>query len=99
MAAKYVPATEVISPKLRWALIIVLEDKGPGEHSLALGRWDNDPVLAMRWNGDKENLIGNPQSRGVPTWFIIPHSYDESILKTLPPEKRKLASNFLPTSN
>ena len=29
-------------------------------------------MLAMRWNGNKENPLGNPQSRGLSTWFIVP---------------------------
>jgi len=97
MATKYVSATKVISPKQHWALISVLEDEGPGEGALAVGRWDNKPVLAMRWNGDNEdNPIGNPQSRGLPTWFIIPDSYVEAILGTLSSDKLTLARNFLP---
>lgn len=98
MASKYIPPTAVISPKQHWILIAVLEDtgQGPGSHALALGRWDQQPVLAMRWNGDKKNPIGNPQSRGLPTWFIVPNGYIEAILDTLPVEKVTLARNFLP---
>lgn len=97
MATKYVPATKVISPKRHWALIAVLEDEGPGESALAVGRWDNEPRLAMRWNGDNEdNPIGNPQSRGLPTWFVLPDSYIEPILGTLSSDKVTLARNFFP---
>lgn len=96
MANNYVPATKVISPKRHWALITVLEDDGPGKGALAVGRWDNDPVLAMRWNGDSENPIGNPQSRGLPTWFIFPDGYVEAILGILSPDKLILARNFFP---
>lgn len=97
MATKYVTAAAVISPKKHWSLITVLEDNGPGESALALGRWDNNPCLAMRWNGDNEaNPIGNPQSRGLPTWFVVPSSYVEAILGTLPPDRLTLARNFLP---
>jgi hypothetical protein len=35
--------------------------------------WDGRPVLAMRWNGSsKEGGPGHPQSRGLPTWYILP---------------------------
>ncbi len=100
MAAKYVPAGSVTSPKLHWSLIAVLKDEGEGQGVLAIGRWDNEPVLAMRWNGSGDTLsptpIGNPQSRGLPTWFVVPHTYDEAILSTLSADQRTLARNFLP---
>jgi hypothetical protein len=73
MATKYISPTEVISPKKSWSLITVLVDGGPGEGALALGRWDNKPVLAMRWNGDNDdNPIGNPQSRGCRLGSLFP---------------------------
>jgi len=51
----------------------------------------------MRWNGDNdENPIGNPQSRGLPTWFVVPKGYVETILSTLPADKLTLARNFFP---
>ena len=97
MATKYISPTEVISPKRHWSLITVLQDGGPGGCALALGRWENDPVLAMRWNGDNDtNPIGNPQSRGLPTWFIIPDAYVEPILGTLRADQLTLTRNFLP---
>ena len=97
MATKYISPNGVTSPRRNWSLIAVLEDEGPEESALALGRWNNTPVLAMRWNGDNDkNPIGNPQSRGLPTWFIVPDSYVEAILSTLPPDKLTLARNFLP---
>lgn len=83
MAAKYIRPDEVVSPRQRWALIKVLHDGGEGEYSIALGRWDNQVVLGMRWNGENESPIGNPQSRGLPTWFIVPENYRESILVQL----------------
>jgi hypothetical protein len=97
MATKYVPPTAVVSPKKNWSLIAVLEDKGPRDAALALGRWDNVPCLAMRWNGDNDvNPIGNPQSRGLPTWFVVPDCWVESTLSTLSADKLTLARNFLP---
>jgi hypothetical protein len=56
-------------------LIAVIDDgktndnpSGAKSVSIAVGRWKaaktEEPVLAMRWNGDDENPIGNPQSRG-----------------------------------
>jgi hypothetical protein len=98
MATKHVPPTEVISPKARWSLIAVLDDAGASGIAVALGKWDHKPVLAMRWNGDDgPNPIGNPQSRGLPTWFILPTGdYSEAIIKLLPADKQTLVRNFMP---
>jgi hypothetical protein len=48
----------------------------------------------MRWNGNAENPIGNPQSRGLATWFIIPNEYMKPILATFSPDKQALAKAF-----
>ena len=88
----------VNSPKQYWSLIDVLDDAGPEDVAVALGRWDGKPTLAMRWNGaDAEKPLGNPQSRGIPVWFILPQGkYAEAIIKALSPEKRALVRNFIP---
>jgi hypothetical protein len=78
----YVKPSEVHAPKRLWSLVEVLFDGGEGESALAIGRWENKPVLAMRWNGDKESPLGNPQSRGLPTWFIVPQQHWKQILET-----------------
>jgi hypothetical protein len=99
---KYVHPSDVISPKQHLNLIAVLDDEGPGEgnSAMALIRWDNKLALAMRWNGDDEdeNPIGNPQSRGVPTWFVVPDKYVDPILShsKLHADKLALARNFFP---
>lgn len=99
----YTPPGDVHSPRHNWTLLAIL-DEGNGTDNrgaLAVGRWDNkeDPVsnvLAMRWNGTKDVPVGNPQSRGLPTWFIVPQKYNEAILSTLPPDKLTLARVFIP---
>jgi hypothetical protein len=42
--------------------------------SIAELEWHEQPTLACRWNGGNGggSGLGNPQSRGLPTWFIIP---------------------------
>jgi hypothetical protein len=51
----------------------------------------------MRWNGSEDNPLGNPQSRGIPTWFIIPKGdYANAIIESLTPEKKQMVRNFLP---
>lgn len=103
----YIKPVDVHAPKRHWSLIQVLFDGGPytknnpsPPSSLAIGRWDNEPVLAMRWNGNKENPLGNPQSRGLPTWFVIPEQHWKQILesdpyKSLHEDLLTLARNFL----
>jgi hypothetical protein len=94
--AEYIRPIEVTSPRRQWSLIAVLHDpKEAGKCVLALGRWENKPMLAMRWNGTAENPIGNPQSRGLPTWFIVPEMYNEPLIATLSPDAQTLARNFL----
>lgn len=97
MYLDYIPPREVISPKRQWALINVLYDEGEYGVAVALGRWEGEPVLAMRWNGGTKNPIGNPQSRGLPTWFIVPSQFREPILKKLQelaPDKELRAREF-----
>jgi len=98
MTKKYTPPNEVVSPKKRWGLIAVLDEGTEGTSALAIGRWDGDVVLAMRWNGDGANRNGNPQSRGLPTWFIVPEKFYDGILqnKDLARDKVTLARNFFP---
>jgi hypothetical protein len=68
--------------------------------SVAELEWYEEPVMACRWNGSTSSEegvseIGNPQSRGNPTWFIIPKPLHEAIkeqLKKAPrtPQERAL---------
>ena len=39
--------------------------------SLARMLWDGYPAVGVRWNGSSD-WVGTPQSRGLPTWFILP---------------------------
>jgi len=78
----YVKPSDVHAPKRFWSLVQVLFDGGAGDSSLAIGRWENEPVLAMRWNGTGDNPLGNPQSRGLPTWFMVPEQHWKQILET-----------------
>lgn len=89
---------DVHSPRKRWSLIDVLYNGGedPGEDAVAIGRWDNNVVLAARWNGAPGSL-GNPVSTGQATWFILPDWYYPLILRSenVKPEKRNLAAALL----
>lgn len=85
----YTKPENVDSPRSRWRLRKVLYDSGEDGWSAAEGQWERDgfwnEVLAIRWNGSTPP--GNPQSRGLPTWFIVPDHLAEAVrmrLKQLP---------------
>jgi hypothetical protein len=93
----YVPPTQVMSPRRHWTLVAVLIDEEEGKEAAAIGRWDGKPVLVMRWNGNADNPIGNPQSRGLPTWFVVPERFREPILTKIredKPDKKALVDGF-----
>jgi hypothetical protein len=97
MPNEYIFPGKVVSPKRQWSLVAVLYNRGEGHSAVAIGRWDGEPVLAMRWNGTDNNVIGNPQSRGLPTWFIVPSEFRLAVLDELTrlvPEKAALAREF-----
>jgi hypothetical protein len=99
----YITPDEVTAPRQRWNLIQVLqdgdeEDKHEQRVAIAIGTWDGEKVLAMRWNGHKDWRIGSPQSRGLPTWFIIPKSLNEAIVGILPKDNQRLVQMLLEDS-
>ncbi len=63
---------DVTAPKDYWTLGRVLYNSGPGGWAAAEGTWDEEPRLALRWNGDKNRPRGNPISNNHPTWFMVP---------------------------
>jgi hypothetical protein len=68
----YIGPEEVLSPRKRVGRIIeVIHD--PGENGMSVARivWDEEPVVAIRWNGNSEQPLGNPMSRRQPTWFVV----------------------------
>jgi hypothetical protein len=87
----YIKPNAVISPKAHWQLSEVLVDCGAGHGAYALGLWQGRPRIGFRWNGDDDNPIGNPQSRGLPTWTML----DEAIIHLLPPDKQDRIRGFL----
>jgi hypothetical protein len=99
----YITPDKVTAPQQRWHSIKILED-GAEEDSheervaIAIGTWDGNKVLAMRWNGNKDWPIGSPQSRGLPTWFIIPKRLNEAIIGILSKDNQRLVQMLLEDS-
>lgn len=76
----YLRPQEVLSPKKRIGGILeVVHD--PGEDGMAVARiiWDSEPVIAVRWNGNSRQPLGNPMSRRQPTWFVLDGYAAESV--------------------
>lgn len=71
----YINPNLVTSPKGRVRNLNVIYDGGEGDYAVAKMEWDGSPATGVRWNGGDGALfqgLGNPQSRGIPTWFILP---------------------------
>jgi hypothetical protein len=80
----YVNPETVDSPKASWKLKRVIYNSGQGGWSVARGEWEGDPCLGVRWNGSKaDEGVGNPQSRGYPTWFILPDGLRDAIQREI----------------
>jgi hypothetical protein len=91
----YIKPTGVVSPKAHWSLIDVLLDRGEGDCAYALGIWDGERRIGFRWNGTKHNELGNPQSRGLPTWTMLDTEIHKQIIEQLPSDKLAIARGFL----
>ena len=91
----YIKPRAVKSPKNRWHLFEVVLDRKEGKCAYALGEWDGERRIGFRWNGTKENKIGNPQSRGLPTWTILDEKLYEAVIDILPSDKQEIAKMYL----
>ena len=75
MLMAYIDPQMVQSPKDRVGDLTVVLDGKEGQFSIARMTWDGNPAIGVRWNGGdsgKFQGLGNPQSRGIATWFILP---------------------------
>jgi hypothetical protein len=56
--------------------------------------WDGHPAIGIRWNGTSDDKgVGNPQSRGLPTWFILPDPIADVALARIAEHLRNGSSN------
>ncbi len=87
----YITPNLVVSPKKWVSNLNVIYDGGEHSWSLARMTWDGRESIGLRWNGGSDDKrfpgIGNPQSRGVPTWFILPDELSEIVVKMVKGKK------------
>jgi hypothetical protein len=77
----YVEPASVLSPRASIRAVDVIYNTNGGGWSVARIRWEDSESLGIRWNGsDAAPGLGSPQSRGNPTWFILPEELHEIIL-------------------
>jgi hypothetical protein len=94
----YIPPGDVVSPKARLQLLKVLIDAGADAPAYALANWDGNPCIVFRWNGNDEQPIGIPQSRGLPTWVVLDGKLNASVIDVLleaKPDLQSFARTFL----
>jgi hypothetical protein len=82
----YVEPEKVISPKANWRLVDVVLDRGAEKCAYAIGMWDNKRCIGFRWNGTDDRPLGNPQSRGLPTWTILDRKLHQAVRKLVKKE-------------
>ena len=79
----YIKPEDVVSPRAHWKLTAVIHDTKQDGFSVAEGYWDGRKCLGVRWNGNDSGDKGMPQSRGFPTFFIIPWALEGAIRKEI----------------
>ena len=75
----YIEPKTVLSPRKLVKGLHVIHNTRGGGWAVALLDWEGEEVVAIRWNGEKGNGIGNPQSHGRPTWFVIPDELADAV--------------------
>jgi hypothetical protein len=77
----FVEPAAVLSPRASIRSVEVIYSTNGGGWSVARIGWENSQSVGIRWNGsDDAPGIGSPQSRGNPTWFILPEELHDVIL-------------------
>ncbi len=77
----YIEPQTVCAPKASIRAVEVIYDGGSGEWSVARVNWEDEDRIGIRWNGGDGPGVGNPQSRGKATWFIVPEPLQHVVLE------------------
>ena len=75
----YISPETVLVPKDVVRSVEVLYNSGVGGFSVALLDWNGEEAVGIRWNGEEDSGLGNPQSRGKPTWFLVPDELSAAV--------------------
>ena len=74
----YVDPEKVDSPKNSVRNVRVRHNQG--KWAVAELEWEDEAAIGIRWNGTEgEAGVGSPQSRGHPTWFIVPEELADAV--------------------
>ena len=81
----YIDPRTVCAPKafVRSVEVLYNYNRPTNGWSVARINWDGTETIGIRWNGDENSGIGNPQSRGNATWFIVPEPLQQTILEKI----------------
>ena len=95
--AGYIKPDNVVSPKGRFKKVDILYDGGEGDWAMAIGFWDDHPTLFLRFNGTNEQPLGQPSSRGYPSFMVMPDPLWAGALEfdQIEPSKRVRAKALL----
>lgn len=76
----YIQPESVCAPRASIRSVEVVYDAGPGQWSVARVNWEDEDRIGIRWNGGDGPGVGNPQSRGKATWFIVPEPLEGAVM-------------------
>ncbi len=79
----YIEPATVWAPRASIRSVDILYNSGSGGWSIAKIDWESKETLGIRWNGGDGPGLGNPQSRGNATWFILPEQLHDAILSRI----------------
>ena len=83
----YVDPETVKAPRRLVSIVDVLHNTGKDGWSVARVHYGGEPRLGIRWNGGKKSGLGTPQSRGTPTWFLLPREFEQTVLERVEKER------------
>ena len=77
----YIEPATVLAPKNSVRSLEIVYSTANGGWSVARVGWEGTARVGIRWNGTQDGPgIGNPQSRGNATWFLLPEELEKAIL-------------------
>ena len=92
----YIRPEDVLSPRDKVKNLEILIKNDKEDYSIALLEYDGTECVGVRWNttNEEKDNIGTPQSRGIPTWFILPKEVAKVYLEKFLEEKEKKENNL-----